>query len=567
MKYVVLLSSLLLFSGIFSQKVSVSYLFTAPSDAVSSSFFKKPHALASRQFLAMELMQASLYLTELGYYTATLDVDSLSDSPNITVKVFPGEQFKGVQLTLSPELVPWFEQYARSSVRVADAILFKSPSAYASALQQVIRTFQNNGYPFATYNYDSLGYTKGLISLNVSLIKGRRMQWKEIVIKGDSSIALKPIQQIIGIRSGDLFSMDKLKDVDDRIEQLSFVDAIKPSDFVFSKDGMTLFLYLKATKSSNVNGVLGLQPNPVSQKIGLTGELQLKLNNALRRAEQLDFNWRSIKPATQLLNLRLLYPYVFNSLLGTEVKLNLYKRDSTFLELKSTLGIQYQVGRHWQLKGMFSYFGSNRLYAANSNAEFLNVTSLKNSMYGLGISYKKLDYLPNPRAGLAFQLEGFIGQRSVLNDTSGKVVNAKVSMNLEHFIPIAKRWVIRYQLSFDTYLAPSIFSNECYRFGGLNTQRGFNEEQFLATTKSVNQVELRYLLDRNSAVFAFFDQSIYENRSNNSYRKDAPMGFGVGANIGSTVGIFSLAYALGLEKNNPFDARSGKIHFGYIAYF
>ena len=567
MKNVVLLSSLLVFSGIFAQKVSVIYLFTAPSEAVSSSFFKKTHTLASRQFLAMELMQASLFLTELGYYTAKLNVDSLSDAPNIKVKVFPGEQFKGVKLTLSPELVPWFEQYARSSVRVADAIVFKSPSAYASALQQVIRTFQNNGYPFAAYDFDSLGYSKGLISLKVSLNKGRRMQWKEIVIKGDSSIALKPIQQIIGIRSGDLFSMDKLKDVDDRIEQLTFVDAIKPSDFVFSKDGMTLFLYLKATKSSNVNGVLGLQPNPVSQKIGLTGELQLKLNNALRRAEQLDFNWRSIKPATQLLNLRLLYPYLFNSLLGTEVKLNLYKRDSTFLELKSTLGIQYQVGRHWQLKGMFSYFGSNRLYAANSSAEFLNVTSLKNSMYGLGISYKKLDYLPNPRAGLAFQLEGFIGQRSVLNDSSGKVVNAKVSMNLEHFIPIHKRWVIRYQLSFDTYLAPTIFSNECYRFGGLNTQRGFNEEQFLATTKSVNQVELRYLLDRNSAVFAFFDQSIYENRSNNSYQKDAPMGFGVGANIGSTVGIFSLAYALGLEKNNPFDARSGKIHFGYIAYF
>lgn len=558
---------MLFITGGVAQKVSVNYLFASPSEVSSSGYFKKPHALASRHFLTMELSQTYLHLTELGYYTATLQVDSLTAAPNIMVKVFPGDQFKGVQLILSPELVPWFEQYTRSAVRVADAVVFKSPSAYATALQQVIRAFQNNGYPFAAYDFDSLGYSKGLISLHVSLTKGRRMQWKEIVIKGDSSIALKPIQQIIGISSGDLFSIDKLKEVDARIEQLTFIDAIKPSDFVFSKDGMTLFLYLKASKSSNVNGVLGLQPNPVSQKIGLTGELQLKLNNALRRAEQLDFNWRSIKPATQLLNLRLLYPYLFNSLLGTEVKLNLYKRDSTFLELKSTLGIQYQVGRHWQLKGMFSYFGSNRLYAANSSAEFLNVTSLKNSMYGLGVNYKKLDYLPNPREGLAFQLDGFIGQRSVLNDSSGKVLNAKVSMNLEHFIPLHKRWVLRYQVSFDTYLAPTIFSNECYRFGGLNTQRGFNEEQFLATTKSVNQVELRYLLDRNSAVFAFFDQSIYENRSNNSYQKDTPMGFGVGANIGSTVGIFSLAYALGLEKNNPFDARSGKIHFGYIAYF
>ncbi|MFM7595810.1 MAG: hypothetical protein ACKO4Y_06505 [Flavobacteriales bacterium] len=551
----------------FTQQVSVHYLFPNGSEVSSLKYFKQSHTLTSRQFLEMELNQTYLYLTELGYYTAILQVDSLSAPPNFKIEVITGEKFKGVQLSLSPELVPWFEEYARSAGRVADAVVFKSPSAYASALQQVIRTFQNNGYPFAAYLFDSLGSNQGMISLQVSLSKGRRMQWKDIIIKGDSSISLKPIQQIIGIRLGDLFSIDKLKEVDERIEQLTFVDAIKPSDFVFSKDGMTLFLYLKASKSSNVNGVLGLQPNPVSQKIGLTGELQLKLNNALRRAEQLDFNWRSIKPATQFLNLRLLYPYLFNSLIGTELKLNLYKRDSTFLELKSTLGMQYQVGRHWQLKGMFSYFGSNRLYAANSNSEFVNVTSLKNSMYGLGVNYKKLDYLPNPRKGITFQLEGFIGQRSVLNDSSGKVLNAKVSMNLEQFIPLHKRWIIRYQLSFDTYLAPTIFSNECYRFGGLNTQRGFNEEQFLATTKSVNQVELRYLLDRNSAVFAFFDQSIYENRSNNNYQKDAPMGFGVGANIGSTIGVFSLAYAIGIEKNNPFDARSGKIHFGYIAYF
>ncbi len=567
MKYISLLSFLLLFLGVSAQQVSVNYLFTSPSEVSSSGYFKKSHTLASRQFLAMEMVQASIYLTELGYYTAALDVDSLTAAPNFIVKVFPGDQFHGVQLTVSPELVSWFEQYARSSVRVGDAFVFKSPKAYAIALQQVIRTFQNNGYPFASYHYDSLGYTKGLISLQVSLIKGRRMQWKEIVIKGDSSIALKPIQQIIGIQSGDLFSIDKLKEVDSRIEQLTFVDAIKSSDFVFAKEGMTLFLYLKASKSSNINGVLGLQPNPVSQQIGLTGELQLKLNNSLRHAEQVDFNWRSIKPATQLLNLRLLYPYLFNSLLGTEMKLNLYKRDSTFLELKSTLGIQYQVDKHWQMKGMFSYFGSNRLYAANSSLEFLNVASLKNSMYGLGINYKKVDYLPNPRAGLSFLLEGFVGQRSVLDDSSKKVINSKVAMILEQFISLHKRWVLRYQVSFETYLAPSIFSNECYRFGGLNTQRGFNEEQFFATTKSVNQAELRYLLDQNSAVFVFFDQSIYENTSNNSYRKDSPFGFGIGANISSTVGIFSIAYAMGIEKNNPFDARSGKIHFGYIAYF
>jgi len=74
-------------------------------------------------------------------------------------------------------------------------------------------------------------------------------------------------------------------------------------------------------------------------------------------------------------------------------------------------------------------------------------------------------------------------------------------------------------------------------------------------------------LDKNSSVFAFYDQTIYENNSNSTYRKDHPFGFGIGANIGSNIGIFSLVYAMGIENNNSFDARSGKIHFGYIAYF
>jgi hemolysin activation/secretion protein len=83
----------------------------------------------------------------------------------------------------------------------------------------------------------------------------------------------------------------------------------------------------------------------------------------------------------------------------------------------------------------------------------------------------------------------------------------------------------------------------------------------------VNQLELRYLLDKNSAVFAFYDQTFYENTSANGYSKDHPFGFGVGTNIGTKAGIFSLVYGLGAEKNNPIDLRSGKIHFGYIAYF
>jgi hypothetical protein len=73
-------------------------------------------------------------------------------------------------------------------------------------------------------------------------------------------------------------------------------------------------------------------------------------------------------------------------------------------------------------------------------------------------------------------------------------------------------------------------------------------------------------LDRNSHVFAFADQTWYENTSN-SYSKDTPFGFGVGLSFSTNLGVFSISYGLGKQRNNPIELNNGKVHFGYIAYF
>ena len=96
-----------------------------------------------------------------------------------------------------------------------------------------------------------------------------------------------------------VYAEKKIGDIDRKIKQTSFLSAIKPSEIMYTSDGFELFLYLKSTKVSYVRGAIGLQPNPVSQKMALTGELNLKLENALKKGELLKFNWRSIKPQTQ----------------------------------------------------------------------------------------------------------------------------------------------------------------------------------------------------------------------------------------------------------------------------
>ena len=105
------------------------------------------------------------------------------------------------------------------------------------------------------------------------------------------------------------------------------------------------------------------------------------------------------------------------------------------------------------------------------------------------------------------------------------------------------------------------------RFGGNLSQRGFLEDELLSTTRTTATVEYRFILDRNSFLFAFFDQSWYERNLSTSYLNDHPLGFGAGISFGTNIGIFSLTYALGQQQNNPILLRDSKIHFGYVAYF
>jgi hemolysin activation/secretion protein len=116
------------------------------------------------------------------------------------------------------------------------------------------------------------------------------------------------------------------------------------------------------------------------------------------------------------------------------------------------------------------------------------------------------------------------------------------------------------------YYAPIIYQNEAFRIGGLSTLRGFNEEELFVTSFMTTTIEYRYLLERNSALFAFFDQAFYENSSAN-HLTDMPFGFGGGFSFGTNLGIFSISYGLGKQLNNPILVRNGKVHFGYIAYF
>lgn len=562
-KFGVLLLLLLPFS-IFGQK---DYTLEWKSAAIHS-FIKHPETKFKDSILAAKYMR-NLRRDAInnGYLLASIDSVQYSKKSAV-VYFFLGNKYESASLKLPAEEVAFVRRNARLSEKFL-AELPLTPKELSNNLQRIHNAYLDNGYPMSSIALDSVEIDGSSINATIKIERGPLFVWKEIHIKGDTAVSQKYLSSLIGITVGDVYNRKRLQQISGAITQVPFIKEIRPHEILFTQKGCELFVYVESVAISSFNGVVGLQPDPISERLQITGDLNLRLMNVLKRGELLNIRWQSIRDQTQSLTSRLNYPFLFGTSFGIDGKFDLYKRDTSFLELNGKIGVQYFLNRGNYIKAYYQTLTSSVLSGGANNPTFSNLGNTQSNNYGLAFSSNRLDYIPNPSRGFQMEIESSIGSRTAQRNDSAQVVRSgtyRGKIELEWFVPIYRRHVLRFSNATEFYIADEIFQNEVFRFGGLTAQRGFNEDELLATTRTSFVAEYRFLLDKNSHVFAFFDQTWYENVSN-GYFNDTPYGFGVGFSFRTNLGVFSISYALGSQFNAPIQFNSSKVHFGYIAYF
>ena len=502
-----------------------------------------------------------------GFLLASVDSVSYTKT-GASVYFYLGNHFNEITLDISSEELSFIRKHTSLNEKYISQIPFK-PKEYSNSLEKILNSYLNNGYPFVSINLEGEKLDEFNLSGHLNINRGKLYRWNKIHIKGDSSISKRFISNLIDIKKNDIYDESKIKEISNSINQIPYLVEIKSSEILYTKNGAELFLYLKSNPISSINGVLGLQPSLNSEKVSVTGELNIKLLNTLKRGELLDIRWQSIREQTQSLKSKFNYPFLFNSPFGVDGNFTLYKRDTSFLELNSSFGVQYILARGSTIKGYYQSISSNVLSGGTNNPEFSNLGNVKSNFYGIAYSSNKVDYIQNPRKGTLIYFESSVGTRKAKNNDTSQVQKSftyRGKIKLEQFFPLYKRHVLRIANQTEYYGADEIFENEVFRFGGLTSQRGFNEDELFATTKNIFTLEYRFLLDKNSHIFLFADQTWYENISN-KYYNDTPIGFGLGFAFSTNLGTFSISYALGQQLGNQILLSDSKIHFGYIAYF
>ncbi len=446
------------------------------------------------------------------------------------------------------------------------------PRQLARVFEDLLDACERNGHPFAVVRLDSIAPSADGLRAALVLDRGRFVRIDSVVVKGTAHINDRYLRAHIGIKPGDPYDEHLVAAVDQRIRELPFVSAKKPAHVLFAPDQTKLYLFLDARRASSINGVLGLQPDPVTSKVRATGDLDLRLRNALRRGEAIDLNWRSLTDQTQDLKVRLNLPYLFNTPFGADGSLKLFKRDTTFLEVTARLALEYLMDRGDKVYGFANSKSSDRLGRTTTATAGLADVSIRS--YGLGVARERFDYRFNPRSGHSLTLEASTGNKTtttaVIGDTDVPEVTSvqyELTGQAVGHLPVGKRGTVRVAGQGGWMVNDNLYANELYRIGGLRTMRGLNEASVYCSAYAIGTVEYRFLFEQNSNLLLFVDQGWWEDDSKADHPSDAPLGFGVGTSFETKAGIFGITYALSRQGGQPVELRQAKVHFGFTSLF
>jgi outer membrane translocation and assembly module TamA len=378
--------------------------------------------------------------------------------------------------------------------------------------------------------------------------------------------------------------------------ELPFLKESRPWNMTMVGTGSVVNLYLDTRRSSQVNAIVGFLPanQTLGGKMLITGEANLNLKNAFGGGETLGLNWQQLQIQSPRLNVVFQQPYMFRSRFGFDFNFDLFKKDSSFLNINLILGLQYMVSQRQQGKLFFQSFRTN-LITVDTNAikstkalpQFLDVSTQN---LGLDYSFNNTDYRLNPRKGNEWYIVVSGGLRKIrenntilglTTDATGKPYDfSKLYDTLKlqtymfrmklagaHYFRTGKQSTIRTAISGGWLQTENPFRNELFQIGGYKLLRGFDEESIYASQYAVGTVEYRYLIGVNAYLFAFADGGWARDKSFGTAISHTYFGTGFGLALETKAGILNLSYAVGKRDDQNFSLRQSKIHFGFVSIF
>ncbi len=417
------------------------------------------------------------------------------------------------------------------------------------------------GNPFSTLKLANIRTDK--TNLKADLIidsKEQKRTIDHIVIKGYEKFPKSYLKHYLKIKPQQTFNLNRIKQKTDLLNDLKFANQIKAPEVLFSKDSTTLYIYAEKTKSNSFDGFLGFGTNEDTNKLEFDGYLNLNLTNNLNFGESFSLLYKSDENDQKTFRTDVTLPYLFKSPIGVDLRLQIFKKDSTFTTVNQSAKMHYQINSKHKVFVGVTATTSNNLLSSNN---FQNIADYDSNYYTLAYQFLK-----RQNTNLLFPiksdlyLETGFGHREATNT---KEKQSQYTIDAFTIFNLNDKNSFYFRVNGSNLMSDTYFENELFRFGGINSIRGFEENSLLASLFGVLNTEYRYQINHAIFIHSITDLAYFENQMTND--KEKLFGYGFGFGILTKAGLFKFNYANGKTENSPFKFSNSKIHLSLIADF
>ena len=427
-----------------------------------------------------------------------------------------------------------------------------------SFLNETLAKLERKGFSLARLKLVNFKKDKNALFAELSMETGNQRALNDIVINGYDKFPEGHKKNIKRLYRNKTFNQENLKKVYDDFNKFRFVNQTRYPEILFTKDTTKVYVYLEKSKPNKFDGFIGFS-NDDEDKVNFNGYLDLLLVNSLNVGEEFTLYWKSDGNQQRTFNVGIELPYIFKSPFGLKANLNIFKQDSTFQNTKTAVDLGY-------------YFNYNtRLYVGYQSTESSDIQNTNNS----SISDFENSFVTSTFEFVDFKVDDFlfpektrISLKAGLGKRSSKLESNNQSFldfNIKHNIYLNDKNSFNIK-SQNFYLhSENYIINELYRFGGINSIRGFNENSLQGNLLTSVLTEYRYVLAPSIYVHSIIDYGYYQDKTSNN--SDRLLGLGFGFGILTKNGLLNLVYANGSTKEQTIKLSNSIIHISFKTTF
>lgn len=532
----------------FGQVLSLEIISDIKSEqkVIDSIKYQKKHLNAKN--IIDEVQQFSNALITIGY----LETEMLhSEKTNDTLYRF---QFRLGQFT---KFIHIYSDKNSALLKFENDTLVMPINEAAAFVQNKLADLELKGFPLATLQLADFKKTNNQLFAKLIINTNKKRSLDEIVINGYEKFPEGHKKNIQRLYRKKTFNKNNLNKIYKDFNSFRFISQNRYPEILFTEDSTKVYVYLEKAKANRFDGFIGFS-NDESGKLNFTGNLDLSLINILNTGEVFNLYWKSDNNKQVTFNASIELPYIFKSPLGVRANINIFKQDSTFQNTKTALDLGYYF--NYNKKLFLGYQSTESSDIQNTNNAL--IADFENTFLTATFEYKNYIEEPLFPEKTKFIFKTGFGERISKLETNSQTF---FEINISHDLYLNKNNVIHLN-SQNYYLKSSNYiTNELFRFGGIQSIRGFNENSLQGNTFASILTEYRYILSPNLYVHSVLDYGFYEDSTSKSDTKLLGLGFGIG--IQSKNGLLNLIYANGSTNNQEVKLANSVVQIRFVTRF